>query len=562
MGDLFFEGIYTGQTLNDRYRINRLIGRGGVGEVYHGKHLLVGRPVAIKILRDKYAGNRSMIVRFFREAQAAAAIGHKHIIDIFDVGVTEQGDPFIVMEYLEGESLEDFLQRSGRVSLGAACGILEPVLEALSATHEKNIVHRDLKPANIFLSYSSSSTSPVVKLIDFGVAKMPMAPESAQITQTGAMVGTPHYMAPEQIVNAELIDTRTDLFTIGVILYELLTGSLPYDAKGPNAMMKDIVFGATLPPTDLFREFPKEAEPIVMQAMEREIDERYKSAEEMLGDLRSLDAWNERFQEVAKLDHKRESATVAMGTLGEPDDGMSDPDFASEHLAMLAQHCTPVSDDSTLQDIVLIAQNGESTSASSTRSSSIVTISFAPLPLAAAILGFGILVVLGVLYFLNRPKDEGDLATKTENLSSMRFPEPVVKDVVKVTVEGVPEGAKIQFDSKPVPDNPFEVERGFEPVRITIEAEGFEQYESSVIPGDNVVLKVDLHPIKLPEQVAEPSQGENGVQSASGTETAPEMIQYGKKKKRSRTRKKSTEESRDAALRKGNRGLEFIEKFE
>lgn len=528
-----------------------------MGEVYKGKHLLVGRPVAIKILRDKYSGNRSMIVRFFREAQAAAAIGHQHIIDIFDVGVTEQGDPFIVMEYLEGESLEDYLKRAGKISLGAACAILEPVLQALSAAHQKNIVHRDLKPANIFLT-SDGSGMPVVKLIDFGVAKMPMAPESAQITQTGAMVGTPHYMAPEQIINADKIDTRTDIFTVGVILYELLTGSLPYDSDRPNAMMKEIVFGSPLPPSQNNADFPKSAEPIVMQAMERELDGRYASADAMLGDLRALDAWAERYTELAKLELEKTNTTVAMGTLGEEGLEEIDPDFAREHLMQMAQKSTPKRDDSDFNVLSADDNSGDSKS-NSTWSSSTVTISFSPLPVVAAIVGFVALIVIGILFHFEIIGLNADPRQQEKAASLNTARKEQTRENVKVNIEGLPQGAKVLLNNEPIKGNPFEIKRTRARLPIAIEAPGYEPYVSHVVPKENLVIKVDLRPLQLPEKKTEAPQTEE--EAGDEAREASELETAKKETKRKRKRSTSTQKPAKNALQRGSRGVEFIEDY-
>jgi eukaryotic-like serine/threonine-protein kinase len=159
------------QILNNRYRVESLIGKGGMGSVYRGTHVAIGRRVAIKFLHTEYAENEKIVIRFFREAQAAAAIEHKNIIEVLDVGVSENNEPYIVMEYLEGESLAEMLKRTGPVDASTACGILEPVLLALNAAYKKGIVHRDLKPDNIFLVRDVELNSISVKLIDFGVSK-------------------------------------------------------------------------------------------------------------------------------------------------------------------------------------------------------------------------------------------------------------------------------------------------------------------------------------------------------------------------------------------------------
>jgi serine/threonine protein kinase len=218
---------YVGQTLDARYHLERLIGRGGMGSVFLARHVVIGRPLAVKILDSKYLERGQGYKRLFREAQTAAGIGHPNIVDVLDVGTTLRGDPYLVMEYLVGEDLATFMRRRGPVPPAIAITILEPILLALQAAHARGIVHRDIKPSNIFL-VQREGTHPDVKLIDFGVAKVLGPNSEGKITVTGALLGTPSYMAPEQAAGIEELDARVDLYAVGVILYELLTGKLPF----------------------------------------------------------------------------------------------------------------------------------------------------------------------------------------------------------------------------------------------------------------------------------------------------------------------------------------------
>ena len=200
----------TGALLDGRYRIVRLLGEGGMGSVYLASHVGLGRDVAIKFLHAELVSRDEVVGRFYREAQAAAAIRHKNIIEVFDVGVSPQGEPFLVMEYLEGESLAGLLKRAGPLNLGAACAVMEPVLQALHAAHRKGIIHRDLKPDNIFLAYQQGEP-PVVKIIDFGISKFAQGEFDKWRTKTGSVMGTPAYMSPEQARGSAGLDHRTDI---------------------------------------------------------------------------------------------------------------------------------------------------------------------------------------------------------------------------------------------------------------------------------------------------------------------------------------------------------------
>ncbi|MBN1774275.1 MAG: serine/threonine protein kinase [Deltaproteobacteria bacterium] len=218
----------TGQIVGEKYRLSRLIGEGGMGEVYEAQHTIIGRRCAVKFLHPEMARQAEVVTRFVREAQAASAIGHRGIIDIYDVGTTPDGAPYLVMEFLEGASLGGRLETSGRLPVHTAVEIVAQVLSALRVAHQRGIVHRDLKPDNIYLVESPGSPM-VVKLLDFGISKMTVVGDGQQrMTQTGAVLGTPVYMSPEQAAGRSDADHRLDIYAMGVILFELLTGRLPY----------------------------------------------------------------------------------------------------------------------------------------------------------------------------------------------------------------------------------------------------------------------------------------------------------------------------------------------
>ncbi|NQV00265.1 MAG: protein kinase [Parcubacteria group bacterium] len=272
----------------DRYEIARAIGQGGMGEVYEARDMsLGGKKVAIKILSSKVAQNNERIERFTREAFAAANIGHDGICDVTDMGIHSTDTPFIVMEYLEGQSLEDLLSQEGRLSSKLAVEIIQQVLSALSAAHQKGIIHRDLKPDNIFLTRNSRN-GVMVKLLDFGVAKFVEDDgRSTRLTQEATVIGTPSYMSPEQVQGySERIDKRSDLFGVGVVLFELLTGQLPFDGTSNNLVMIQIARDRAPDPREIFNEVPNELANIVNRALQREKPDRFQDAEEF---MRALD---------------------------------------------------------------------------------------------------------------------------------------------------------------------------------------------------------------------------------------------------------------------------------
>src|SRR5262252_1290850 len=222
----------TAGSLAGQYVIKRLIGSGGGGMVYAAEHQVLKRPAAVKVLRRDKAALPSMVARFVREARAVNMIGHPNIVDIFEFGELPDGRPFYVMELLDGANLRKLLHLHGRFSPSEALDILEPVCAALDAAHKAGVVHRDLKASNI--SVLDDGNKRRVKLLDFGIAKL-LQPEAngAGLTEAGSMLGTSHYMAPEQI-RGEQVDERADIYALGVLLYQLLTGQYPYHSEQPE----------------------------------------------------------------------------------------------------------------------------------------------------------------------------------------------------------------------------------------------------------------------------------------------------------------------------------------
>jgi serine/threonine protein kinase len=226
-----FRNPTPGFLLDHKYRLAERIGGGGMGDVFRAEHVVTSRSVAIKFLHPELADNAELSQRFFQEAQAVNRIRHPNIVDVLDAGVSDLG-PYIVMEHLDGESVGTALARFGRFEMDAAVGTAIPVLEALDAAHRAGIIHRDLKPENVFIAFDSSRGAAVVRLLDFGIAKVldADADNPQPRTRTGVVFGTPDYLSPEQATGEVLIDGRSDLFAVGVLIYELLTGTRPFRA--------------------------------------------------------------------------------------------------------------------------------------------------------------------------------------------------------------------------------------------------------------------------------------------------------------------------------------------
>src|SRR4029079_7549998 len=222
-----------GVLVDNKYRLAERIGGGGMGDVFRAENVLAGRAVAIKFLHPELAQNSELAQRFFQEAQAVNRIRHPNVVDVLDAGVGEMG-PYIVMEYLEGESVGAALVRIGRFELDAVVGAAIPVLEALDAAHRAGIIHRDLKPENVFIAFDPTRGAAVVRLLDVGIAKILDASGPSPRTRTGVVFGTPDYLSPEQATGDVPLDGRSDLFAVGVLIYELVTGTRPF--RAPTAV--------------------------------------------------------------------------------------------------------------------------------------------------------------------------------------------------------------------------------------------------------------------------------------------------------------------------------------
>src|SRR6187399_2331456 len=215
--------LEVGQLLDNKYRIVKMIGEGGMGAVFEGENVRINRRVAIKVLHAAFANNSDVMQRFEREAQAAGRIGNDHILEVLDLGILPDGDRFIIMEFLDGEPLSSRIKNRERLSPQELAPLMRQVLVGLGAAHAAGIIHRDLKPDNIFILREKAGQKDFVKIIDFGISKFNQADASFQMTRTGAVLGTPNYMSPEQAQGAST-DPRTDLYSLGVILYQAVTG--------------------------------------------------------------------------------------------------------------------------------------------------------------------------------------------------------------------------------------------------------------------------------------------------------------------------------------------------
>jgi len=282
--------LSTGDIIDGKYRIVRLIGEGGMGAVYEAENMRIHRKVAIKVLHSGVAQTGEAVSRFEREAQAAGRIGSEHIVEVLDLGNLPSGDRYMVMEFMDGDSLSGRIRARVRLTPAEIYPIMHQLLEALAAAHGAGIIHRDLKPDNVYLLKSRGGKADFVKLLDFGISKFnQLSGDSGfSMTRTGAVMGTPYYMAPEQAKGSRELDHRVDLYAAGVILYEAITGEVPFNADTFNELLFKIVLETARPVEQVVPNIDPNFAAIVNKSMAREPAHRFQTAREF---QQTLEQW-------------------------------------------------------------------------------------------------------------------------------------------------------------------------------------------------------------------------------------------------------------------------------
>lgn len=296
-----------GRILGNRYEILERVGGGGMAFVYRARDLLLNRTVAVKVLSPHYVADEEFVRKFKREAQAAAGLSNPNIVGVYDVG--QDGDTYyIVMEFLEGKTLKQLVNESGPLPVTTALQVVKQIAEALRSAHKHGVIHRDIKPHNIMITADGH-----VKVTDFGIAR---AVTSSTLTNTGAMVGSVHYISPEQ-ARGGFVGEKSDIYSLGVVLYELITGQLPFSGDSMFSIALKHLQEPAIPPRELDPSIPAEVERIVLKAMNKDQAGRYQSAEELLQDIQAA------LKEVGKKDNLQE--LVGRSTAQTTPKGDSDP---------------------------------------------------------------------------------------------------------------------------------------------------------------------------------------------------------------------------------------------
>ena len=268
------QGILVGSTILGKYRVESVLGEGGMGVVVKARHLGLNEEVAIKSLRANMSLDTEAISRFVREAQAAVKLKSEHVARVSDVGTFDDGRPYMVMEYLDGQDLEVFATQNGKINPQLAIELILQAAEALAEAHSLGIVHRDIKPTNLFITWRPDG-SPLLKVLDFGISKSPLGADLS-LTQTQSILGTPAYMSPEQMRSARMVDPRTDIWSLGTVLYEVLEGQRPFEAESFSEMCVKVAMDAPTP----MRNVPSNLAEVIFRCLAKTPEQRYPNIAE------------------------------------------------------------------------------------------------------------------------------------------------------------------------------------------------------------------------------------------------------------------------------------------
>jgi serine/threonine protein kinase len=314
--------VKQGDILAGKYRVERVLGVGGMGVVVAATHIDLLERRAIKFMLAAQLGDSEAVERFLREARASSRLKSEHVAKVHDVGRLENGAPYLVMEYLTGGDLRVLLKRRGAIPPHEAALYVLQACEALAEAHGGGIVHRDMKPENLFLTKRPDGT-PSIKVLDFGISKVLGAGSDMGITSTQAILGSPYYMSPEQLRASRDVDTRTDIWSLGVILYQLVTNNLPFSGANLTALIASVIYGRYTPASEVKIGLSGAIDPIIARCLERDVERRYPTVAELAEDLLPLapTAGRESFERILRLlrpNSSNPSDRLVMGSYDAP----------------------------------------------------------------------------------------------------------------------------------------------------------------------------------------------------------------------------------------------------
>ena len=454
------------------YQLLRPIGAGGMGSVFEAEHAELGKRCAIKVLHDEYSHNSKIVRRFFNEARAVAKIRHENIIDVYDFGKTPDRYYYFVMELLEGISLSDELKRLGRIELRRACFITGQIARALAAVHAAGIVHRDLKPGNLFL-LRRAQVEDFVKVLDFGIAKL-VAKSQLEETETGVVIGTTRYMAPEQCRGGKEVDHRADVYALGTVFYGMLAGRLPFTADNPGDLVVQHLTETPAPLSYFYPgALPPEMDALVARALAKSPADRFQSMHDF-ADVLVPFGGPERGVEAAVRETTPELPSIDLDLDDTPP--MVPAVRALE--AERAQQTRPERPERPERSTPGAPSRGR-------------VLAIAAATVIAAVVGAGVL--LGSRHRASPP------AVSLPVPAALVPTAAAVVDTVRISISSVPEDARVLVGdaTTPVGKTPYEwqARRGDGPLRVRLVKDGFESSEQEVVPSSDQRLSIMLRPV-------------------------------------------------------------------
>lgn len=480
------------------YVVDGKVGEGGFGTVFRATHPLIGKQVAIKVLSRQYSANAEMVSRFQAEARAVNQIRHRNIIDIFSFGQLEDGRHYYVMEFLDGQPLDGYLEVTGAVPIEQALPILRDIARALDAAHAKDIVHRDLKPENVFLAHDPDGTV-FPKLLDFGIAKLMTNQGQKHRTQTGAPIGTPAYMSPEQCRGRD-VDHRTDVYAFGVLAYEVLTGGLPFDSEEYMEVILAHLQDQPEPPSSRLASLPAGIDGCILKMLSKDPAERPGCLSDAVGHL-------EEAARAAGLDVPTSASPTGVHSAARARTASAVGRASAGGLA------TAISSAETIDAEQLAGQLRESGVLDQPRPESKRA--------GGVVVAIGVAVVAlggGAWFALGGGADGGEAEPATAATAAAApepapvpdkpepTPEPTPEPetpaavpppapaMVAVSIEGAPKGTEIYGPNGPVgvAPGPITLTQGSEAITLTFKADGYQMATRRVVPNEDQTLSVQL----------------------------------------------------------------------
>ncbi len=485
-----------GKVIDAKYRLVRLVGRGGMGAVYEAVHVRLGRSFAIKVMHPEEESPHGSVERLYREAMAASSIGHPNIVEIFDVNEEEDGTAFIAMELLQGASLSDLIHSEGVVTPHRAISFSLQILSALSAAHVKGIVHRDLKPDNVFVSIDKGMRE-VVKILDFGVAKLEDPRQGdMELTKSGVVFGSPYYLAPEQARGRRDIDARADLWAAGVLLYYMLTGERPFEGENYNEILGRILMDEPEPLGVKVPNLPEGLVSVVERALKKDREQRWSSADEMIDAI--LD-----FHDTSRDEMSTSVIRTLRGSDAPP--GPVDPRFRV--------HITNGASTSARRvDPASVTQASAAFSDSRRRLGRFGRIGIVAAGIGAAAIAFAV----GALLFWSSESgsakeggppaaaaagdagagDGARLAAPSNEMPAGSGGDAAADDPAEATIEleGLPDGARVTVDGSEV-EVPVVLSKSDDEVLLSVTAEGFEPFSKKLVADRDRSVEVEMEPL-------------------------------------------------------------------